>query len=164
MTILSREKTQDCWVRSVKNVSWKQIFLFSLASWQDRTFPFGFPFGAATFDGFLSCRNHTQVSSEVSRKAFCRNPMVSLDSLVALFIALLLQLETSGCRCSFFCWKRRNLPSLPRSYADPEGRSQKAARGRLSPRLFTRMYNMQWPENKAIKLPYPSVITRNDEI
>lgn len=81
-----------------------------------------------------------------------------------LSIGFLLQLETSDYRCSFFCWKRRNLPSLLRSYTDPEGSSQKAAHGCPSLRLFSRMYSMQWPENKAIKLPYPSVITRKDEI
>lgn len=84
MAILSREKTKDCWVKLAKNESWKHLLLFSLASWQFRNILLSFQSRNLSW-----AAENIHWPSEVSRKAFCRSSMVSLDSLVALLAYLL---------------------------------------------------------------------------
>lgn len=144
MAILSREKTQDCLVKLAKNESSKHLLLFSLASWQFRIFLLLsyqssnlrlFPELQKTYTGPLRFPEKHSVGG-----LWCL--LIPWLLYACLSIGLLLQLDTSGCRCSLFCWKRRNLPYLLRTATDPEGSSQEIAYGHYSPRLFSRMYSM----------------------
>lgn len=159
--ILSREKTRHCWVKLAKNESWKHLLLFPLAD--------------LAFQDFLLLSYQSSKLSWLPelQKTYIdplRSPgkpsvgvlwciLMPWLLCACLSFGLLLQLDTSGCRCSLFCWKRRNLPYLLRTSIGPEGSSQEAACGHHSPTFFSKMYSMQWLENKVIKLPYPSVIT-----